>query len=574
MSVKTRSIRISWLCVGVFAFATGAVHAQPASSSRVDELVRQAAQRFAAQVEAQRPAGPVDQSTQPTMSLTLDEAVKLALDKNLDIAVQRPNPQIVDLSIASLQAAYRPTVTSTIGSESQTQPPLTLLTGGQRVESTTTTANGAISESLPRGGGSLNLAWNTNRVSTDSFFSNYNPAYNSTLAIDFTQPLLRGYRTDATREQLVVTKLNREISDLQLQTTIVNTLTSVRDAYWDLAFAVQAVEVARRSLDLASQLVRENQSRVEFGTMTRLDLATARAQEATSRHALVQAEGNRRIAELAVKRLIVGGAQDPLWQTALSPVDRPALIAPESIDIEAAVKRGLNERTDLQQAKRQLTANQASYALLRDQTLPQADLVASYAVVGLGGTQLIRPPDFFTNFQSNPVIGTIPGNLGDALGALARQKYPTWNVAVNISYPFGFGPAKAAAARAQLQLTQVEAQLRQLEVQIVTEVTNAAIQVRNNGDDVMSSRIARDAAQENLAAEQRKFQAGISTNYLVVQAQRDPADAENAELRAEVSYRKALVDFERVQQTTLQSTGVTIVSTSGLVSPPVGSRRP
>ena len=556
-------IRIAGCGAIVLTMTVVPTRAQQLSSSRIDGLVEQAVRRYA-QVEA--PA-------QPTMSLTLDDAVRLALDKNLDIAVQRPGPQIVDLSIASLQAAYRPTVTSKIGNENQIQPPITLLTGGQRVETTTTTVNGAIVESLPRGGGSLSVAWGNNRVSSDSFFSNFNPSYNSTLAAEYTQPLLRGHRTDATREQIVVTKLNREISDLQLQTTIVNTLTSVRDAYWDLAFAVQAVEVARRSVDLASQLLRENQSRVEFGTMTRLDLATARAQEATSQHAVVQAEGNRRIADLALKRLIVGGAQDPLWQSTISPVDRPTL-ALGPIDVDAAVRRALSERTDLQQAKRQLAANQASYTLLRDQTLPQADLVASYGLTGLGGTQLIRPPDFFTNFQNNPILGTIPGNVGDALWDLARQRYPTWNVAVNISYPFGFGPAKAATARAQLQLTQVDAQMRQLEVQIITEVTNAAIQVRNSADDVASSRIARDAAQEKLAAEQRKFQAGISTNYLVVQAQRDLADAENAELRAEVSYRKSLVDFERVQQTTLQATGVTVVTTGGLVSPPVGSRRP
>ena len=581
MCTQTRSLKVrtermaALICAGTVALVTiaASAQAQESPSSRVDRLVQQAVLQLE-RADAQRSQGAASQApAQPTMSLTLDEAVRLALEKNLDIAVQRQNPPMVDLSIASLKAVYKPTIGSKIANENQTQPPISLLTGGQNVGTMTTTVNGSLTENLPRGGGSLNVVWNNNRVSTDSIFYNFNPSYNSTLSAEYTQPLLRGYRTDAARQQIVVTKLNREMSDLTLQTTIVNTLTSVRDSYWDLAFAVQAVEVARRSLDLASQLVRENQSRVEFGTMTRLDLATARAQEATSQHALVQAEGNRRIAEVALKRLLVGGAQDALWQSTLSPADRPAL-NPGPIDIEAAIRRALNERTDLQQAKRQLAANQASLQLLQDQTLPQADLVASYGMVGLGGTQLLRPPDFFTNFASNPIIGTIPGGLGDALGTMFRQKFPTWNIGVNISYPLGFGPAKAAAARARLQLDQVDAQIRQLEVYIVSEVTNAAIQVRNNLDDVTSARIASQAAQEKLTAEQRKFQAGISTNYQVVQAQRDLSDSENAELRAEVSYRKALVDFERAQQATLQSAGVTIVQTGGLVSPAVGSRRP
>jgi outer membrane protein TolC len=561
--------------VGVFAvvllLSAADILAQEGRSSRIDALVQEAI-RQVSQAEAQRPPGspPPEEPARPLM---LDDAVKLALEKNLDIMVQRQNPQMVDLSIASLKSVYRPTLVSTVGNENKLEPPITLLTGGFRVETTTTTFNAGVTENLSKGGGTLSFVWDNNRVSSDNVFYNFNPAFNTNIKAEYTQPLLRGYKTDSARQQIVVTKLNREVSDLDLQTTIVNTLTNVRTAYWDFVFAVQSVDVARRSVDLASQLVRENQSRVEFGTMTRLDLATARAQEAQSQHALVQAEGNRRVAEVALKRLLVGGGSDSLWQTTLDPVDRPALdLTP--IEVEAAVRRALNERTDLQQAKRQLAANEASYQLLRDQTKPQADLVASYTMVGLGGNQIIRPPGFFTDPVNNPIIAVIPGGYGDALGSMFRQSYPTWNIAVNFSYPFGFNPAKAAAAKAEIQLQQVDAQLHQVEVRIVSEVTNAAIQVRNNADDVTSSRVALTAAQEKLTAEQRKFQAGISTNFQVVQAQRDLADAENAELRAEVNYRKALVDFDQAQHATLQSAGVTVVPTGGLVSPSVGSRRP
>jgi outer membrane protein TolC len=565
------------LVAAALVCTTALAQAQEASSTRVDGLVREAARRFAQGQPPDPPppatAGGRQTADQPMRSLSLDDAVKLALERNLDIAVQRSNPEAFDLDLASLKATYLPTVSSLLGNQHQTSTPITLLTGGQHVTTTTSTFNGELTQNVPHGGGSLNVTWNNNRVFSNSSFYNYNPAYNATLTARYTQPLLRGLHTDAARQQLVVTKVNRAISDLQLQTTVVNTLTNVRDAYWDLVFAVQSIDVARRSVDLAHRLVEENQKRVQYGTMTRLDLVTARSQEATSQHMLVQAEGNRRTAELALKRLLVAGPEDPLWQSVLDPAERPD-DKPETIDIEAAVRRALNERTDLAQARQQAAANQAAIDYLRDQRRPQADVVGSYALAGLGGTQLLRQIDPQTgNVFNAPIVATLPGAYGGALSSLFGGNYPTWSVALNVSYPIGFSPAKAEAARALIQLRQVETETRHLEVQVVTEVTNAAIQARNNLDQVDTARVARELAQEKLDAEEKKFEAGLSTNYFVVQAQKDLADAQNAEFQALVNYRKSLVDFERAQQTTLQAAGVTIVSPGGLTPPAVGSGR-
>jgi outer membrane protein TolC len=567
-----RAVRGVVFCAAAVAAAGRPAPAQESPSARIDALVQEAVQRYVQSQGQPRPAGAAPSAHPaegPTISLTLDQAVKLALDQNLDIAVQRANPEMADLSIAGLQATYRPTLTSTINDQRQTTPPTTLLTGSEAVHTTTTTVNAAVAENLPWGGGNVSLAWNNNRIDTDSFFYNFNPAYSSTLTVQFTQPLLRGRRTDATRQQLLVSRRNRDISELQLQTTIVNTLTAVRDAYWDLVFALQSIDVAKQSLLLAHKLVEENQVRVKFGTMTRLDLVTAQAEEASAEHALVLAEGNRRTAELALKRLVVNGAQDPLWQQVIDPVDHPDLVA-EPIDVEGAIRHALAERTDLAQAKRQVEANRATLDYLHDQTRPQADLVANYSTAGLGGTELIRSGDIFTG----QVIGTIPGGYGNALSTLASLDYPTWTIGVTVSYPIGQSAARAAAARAQVEMRQVDTQVRNLEVAVVTEVTNAAIQVRNSFEGVRSAKVARQAAQDKLDAEEKKFAAGMSTNYFVIQAQRDLADAENAELQADVACRKALVDFQRAQQTTLQGAGVAIVSTSGLEAPAVGSGRP
>jgi outer membrane protein len=552
-----------------------AAAAQPASpASSLDDLVRQAAERFA----RTRPGMPtraaeVQQAAAgPMLALTMDEAVKMALDKNLDIAVQRLNPQLYDFSLASIKAAYLPTVSSLVGDQHQTAVPITLLTGGQQVTTSTGTVNGQFTQNLPWGGGNLNAAWNNNRVYSNSFFYNYNPGFNANLNVQYTQPLLRGLHADAARQQLAVTKVNRAISDLQLKSTITNTITSVRDAYWDLVLAVESIEVAKASVDLAHQLVDENQKRVQAGAMTRLDLVTATSQEATDRHTLVLAEGTRRTTELSLKRLLVAGPDDELWRTVIEPVDRPD-DRPLTIDLEAALRRALSERADLAQAKQQVAANDATTRYLRDQTRPQADVVASYALAGLGGTQLVRGAQGIAAFTA-PVVATIPGAYGDALSSLLGRNYPTWGIALNVTYPLGYSAARAEAARAQIQATQVVAQTRQLEVQVVTEVTDAAIAARNAFDEIETAKQAQDLAAQKLDAEQKKFGVGLSTNYLVVQAQKDLADARNSVLQGEILYQKALVDFDRAQQTALQSAGVTVISPAGLGAPATGSGRP
>ncbi len=554
----------------LLVFAASLAAAQQVSPGRLDELLRQAQRQFA---EGRPPAPattvmPQASGTPPIVRMTLEAAVKLALENNLDIAVQRANPEVAGLALRGARSAYLPTFTSTIADQRQVAPPVTILTGGDRVTTTTTTFDFAVSQNVPKGGGALGVGWANNRVNTNSIFFNFNPAYNASLTFQYTQPLVRGFTTDAAREQIIVSKVNRDISDLQLQATIANTVSNVRNAYWDVVFATRSVDVARESVDLAHRLVEDNQVQVKYGTMTPLDLTTALSQEASSRHALLQAEGNRRIAELALKRLLVNGPRDQLWQVIIEPADRPD-VTDQPLDLEAAVTRALKERSDLRQANQQVIANRAAYSFLHDQVRPQADAVASYGLAGIGGTEVLRSGSIF----GGPVVGTIPGGYGDVLSSLAHATYPTWTVAVNFSYPFGQSAARAAAARAAVQTRQVEAQIRQIEVQVVNEVTSAAIQVRNSFDQVGTARTARQLAEQRLDAEQKKFRAGVSTNYFVVQAQRDLADAQNAELQAEVGYEKARVEFERVQQTTLQAAGVTVISTSGLEPAAVGSAR-
>lgn len=526
------------------------VSAQGAPDPKVRELVSQALAQAQASGEPTLPSG-------PAVDLTIDDAVARALERNLDIAVERLTPQTFDFQLAGIRAAYRPTVTGLVGQNNTVQLPTSQLVGGQRVSQDAGTYNFGLSQRVPWGGGSFQATWNNRRQESTNAFNTFNPQFNSSVSFSLTQPLLRGFRIDSTRQQLLVTQINRDISEIQLKQTITNTLASVRNAYWDLAAAIRAVDVARRSLALAEKLVEDNKIRVEVGALAPIDVVQAEAEAATRRQAVAQAEAVWRTAELALKRLIVSGTDDALWAASLNPVDRPSPTT-ASIDIEAAVGRALGERTDLARARKQLESSTTTLGLLANQKLPAVDLLASYGLQGIGGTRFVREGGLGGN-----VTEEIPGGYADALRLIRNRDYPNWNVQLSISYPLGTSSADAQHARARVQLAQARTQIRQVELQVATEVTNVALQVMSNQKRVEAAMAARELAQRRLEAEESKFEVGMSTNFFVVQAQRDLADAEVTELRALLDYAKSLVDFERAQQTSLSSGGITVVNAGG-----------
>jgi len=373
------------------------------------------------------------------------------------------------------------------------------------------------------------------------------------------QPLMRGRRIDQTRASLLTNRLSQQNDEISLQSTMFTTTANVRSAYWDLVYAIQAVDAAQNSLDLASKLVQDNQSRVEIGTLAPIDVVSAQAEQATRRQTLVQAEATVRTSELALKRLIVSGTDDPLWTASINPTDRPST-APENINLEAAVTRALAERTDLQQSVNTLKISDINLKYQADQTRPQLNVTAIYGLQGIGGTY------FQTSNVENPITGvTIPTSVAvqsgylDALRGIGKFDAPTWTLQMNFAYPLGQSAAESQVARSRLSLQQTQAQMKALELQIATDVTNAAMTVQSSLESVQASGVARELAQKRLEAAQSKYEVGMATNFEVVQAQRDFSDAQNAELRAVLTYRKALVNFETAQ--TVGTRGVTGVAT-------------
>lgn len=528
--------------------------AQDANIQHVRDLIAMAQAQNGAPPPNGAPATPATAQTPgaafatpgPRVDLSIDDAVARAMEKNIDISVARVTPQLQDFTIAGLEANYRVNLTSTASNNKTTDLPRVTTQG---ISAPTTSVREAwsagIAQNLWKGGGNYTLNWTNSRFNSPSSVNIRNPQFQSGLVANLTQPLWRGFKIDATRATIQTTRIAQKNDEISLTATTATTQANVRNAYWDLVYAIEAVGAAQNSFDLANRLIQDNQARVEIGTLAPIDVVSAQAEAAARRNNLVTAQASVRTAELALKRLIVSGTEDPLWTSSLNPVDRPAS-APEPINLEAAVARALGQRTDLQQSKNNLDITDINLKAQVDATKPQLNLSANYGLNGLGGPYLQRSAAV-DPLTGGAVSSIIPSGYFDALRNISGFDAPTWTIGATFAYPIGQSTQEAAVARTKLSLEQTKTNLKALELQIATDVTNAALNVQATLESVQSTVAARELALKKLEAAQSKMEVGMATNYEVVQAQRDFTDARNAELRAVLNYRKALVNFETVQ---------------------------
>jgi outer membrane protein len=529
----------------VVLVSSTAVAQTPASdAARAEDLIKQAVERYTSALESNRMRNAQDPTAAGAVPMTLEDAVRHAIDNNLEMVVERLNPQTFDFTLASLRANYKPNATSQIGRRDNVRPPTNLLNPGSPNVSTMT-YNSGILQNIPWGGGNYSLTFNNNKVvSPTDQLARFDPQFNSSYLFSYTQPLMRGFKIDQTRQQMQTAVINRDNAELNLKARTTNTLAAVRAAYWDYVYSIQAVDVARQSLALASKLLSDNKIRVEVGTMAPMDVVQAEAEEATRQQALTTATATMRTAELSLKRLIVSGTNDPLWAQHIEPTDRPDFQT-VSIDVEGAVRSALGQRTDLQIARNAFEANNVLLKSQRDQSLPDVDALVTYGASGLGGVQWNLAGSGLDQQRTGILVD---GGYNKALSTLFNREFPNWQFALNVNYPIGGNAAQAQAARTRLLIQQNQAQIRASELTVATEVTNAALQVTNSTEALAAARAARDLSQRRLDAEMSRFEVGMSNNYQVVQSQRDLREAQNSELRALLNYRKALVEFDRVQQ--------------------------
>jgi HAE1 family hydrophobic/amphiphilic exporter-1 len=477
-----------------------------------------------------------------TLRLTRDEAVRMALEHNPELAVVRYEPGASDARVAAAHAAFLPTFTSGVNRNSSATPPVNLFSGESGIQTDYWSADAGLVQRLKWGGASYNVSFLSQRTTTDNPFTSFTPSLTSALQAVFSQPLLRDFKTDAARAQVEIENRNRDIADIQVRERTAQVAANAESAYWALVAALASVDVQQRSLELAQELERNNRARVDVGQSPPLDLVAARAEVAQRQENLIVARTTALQAEDVLRTLIVDPKRTDYWSVRIDPAERqPAVTGAPNVD--EAVRRALADRSDIAQARKQIENSDINVALARNETLPDLRAQATYLTNGQGGSRLLREGGF-----PGTIVGLQNTSFGSVLGQVLGADYPTWTIGLSLSYPLGHSASEANLARARIEHEQAQAQVRSLELSVVREVRDAALRLEQNRQRIETAKLGRELAEQRLDAEQKRFEVGMSTSFLVIQAQRDLAIARDNELRSYLDYQLAAVTFERVQK--------------------------
>jgi outer membrane protein len=487
-----------------------------------------------------------------TLRLTLDEAVRRAIENNPELAIVRLGTEVEAARVGESKSAFNPVFSTTLGRSSSVTPPSNLLSGDRGVDQTDLFSSTGVRQRIPWGSGTWSLSWDTARTATNNPISSFDPSLQSGFQVAFSQPLLKDRSIDDARHQYIIAKRNQGSSDLRFREAAVQTIAAVKQAYWTFKAALVNVNVQQRSLELAQELARQNQVRVTAGQIPPLDLVQAQAEVAQRRENLIRARTISEDAEDALRRLIVDPSDVTFWQLHLDPTEEPTEIGPAP-DINAAVARSLKDRYDLARAGQDLENAKTTVDFYQNQRLPDVRLETSYRGNGLSGTQFLRTGGF-----PGSVIGTRNLGYADALGQAFTNDYPTWSFGVTVNYPIGRSYEEASLARAEVETRQAAQRIASLRVQAAETVRRAGRQIQSTAERVETARAGATLAQERLDSEQRRFEVGLSTTFLVTQAQRDLLEAQVGLLQTTLDYESAIVNFEAVQQAPPLSAGDTI----------------
>jgi outer membrane protein TolC len=506
--------------------------------------------------------------TPTTLDLTLEDAVRRALENNPDLAVVRLETEVQTERVGASRTAFTPVFSTTVGRSSTVTPPQNLLVGERGVDIDDLFTSTGVRQRLPWGSGTWSVSWDSSRTTTNNPFTSFDPTLQSGFQLAFSQPLLRDRTIDPARHQYALAKRDEQSSELGFREAVVQTVAAVKQAYWTLKATRANIDVQQRSLALARELARENKVRVDAGHIPPLDLVQAEAEVAQRRENLIRAQTAADDAEDALRRLIVNAQDVSFWTLRLEPVEEPSVIGPLP-DVDAAVARALDQRYDIARAGQDLEKQRETIAFLNNQRLPDVRLETSYRGNGLAGTQFLRSGGF-----PGSIVGTRNRGFADALGQVFTDDYPSWSVGLTVSYPLGRSFEMASLARTQVERRQTAHRIASLRIEAAETVRRAGRQVRSTAERVDAARATAALAQQRLDTEQRRFGVGLSTTFLVTQAQRDLLEAQVNVLQTMLEYEAALVNFEAVQQAPPLTAGATLgINGSNIVALPTPAPR-
>ncbi|MGI8813569.1 MAG: TolC family protein [Pyrinomonadaceae bacterium] len=504
-------------------------------------------------------------------SLTLSDAIALALENNKDIEVTRKNVKIAEFDLLAARGVYEPRFTGQTYYERSTVPNVSIFSTNRTTTQGSFVGNAGLMGYIPKFGTVLNATLNNQRVTSDNPISILSPQNNAGLTFSVTQPLLRGRSFDQNRRTIEIAKRNLSLTDVQFRQRTIDTIAGVQRAYWDLTYALRNLQVQRDAVRDAKDQYEHNKRLVDEGQLAPIDIVAADTQVANFEQAVYDALSVVGQSENTLKNLISPNRKDQIWSESVTPVD-PVDIDPPRTTLREALGAALQNRPELEINQAQKDLNAIDQRFYSEQKKPQIDLIASYTSSGIGGSQ---NPNFASPFsrcvagdptydaciaaqaaQQQAFLQSI-GGASSTFTDIFANKYPTFRVGVQFNLPlFGDKTARAQFGRSRVEAERIDTQREQIEQNIQVDVRNALQTLRSAEARLRAAAISRENTVKQYDSEKRKLDAGQSDIYRVLERQTAVTVARSNELRAQTELNKSIADLQRATGNSLKANNV------------------
>ena len=501
------------------------------------------------------------------LDMNLKDAIRLALTNNLEIAIEDYNEDLNKQRIIGTRGFYDPKLVFSVGWREQQRPATSILDAGSGVDvskSDGLSFDTQLQQQVP-GGGAFTFNFDNSRSSSNSNFQTFNPGVSSTLDFQFSQPVLKGFRQTSTERQLKVLNLDQKIADSVFEERVSTIVQQVENQYWELVYAIEIHETRRQAMELAIVQHRNNQKRVEIGVMAPIEITKSRAAVANSEQDMITSEVGIIEAQNNLKRLLAPDPKASIWNISVIPTDLPEM-KDLSLTMDQAIEKALEQRPELAQARYRIEQNEIDRAYYKNQGKPAVNLTARMWNVGSAGdvykdvlidTNNDGVPDTRVGKELNP-NHPLYGRFGNSWGQVFGFDYINYQFGVTVEMPFRNRASEAERAQVVINERQLTSRMKNTQQTVMVDVRNAyeSIYTRRKGWE--TSKVARQLSEEQLSGENKRFEAGLSTNFEVLEYQRQLADAKVRELRALIDYQRALTDLQKAMYTIIDQNDIVV----------------
>ncbi len=486
--------------------------------------------------------------------MTLKDAIYYALKNNLDLKIREAATENSRLSKMINDSIFIPSFSIQVRNSETNRPSTGVLSGADVSKNENVDITFTLTQKYALGG-TLTVELNNNRAKSNSFFTNINPSINSTLTFSLNQPLLKGFGTFATKKDILISMNDHTKSKFELMNTVINTIYNVEDYYWNLVYSHQSLEATKKALERSKKLLQQNELKVKVGLAAPIDIVEARAEVASYESQLLQSEKTVQSSLENLKKILNLSSSEEN----IIPTDKP-VIKKLSPVLGNLLLEALNNRADIKQAKIDLNTNHIRVKYAKNQLLPDLNLTASYYTTGLGGDQLIYGPGSI--FEPREVLGIIKKDVFDTLKDVVSNIYKNYSISLNLTVPLNFKKERAQLAQARLNLKTAVLNLKKTENNIYSEVKEAAKELETNFKLVESNKASLNLEELKLKAEEKKLSVGLSTNFQVLNYQRDYMNALTNRLKSVIDYKLSIAKINKTIGRTLKLYNIKINATN------------